>query len=540
LVTPTLGVASATSVNKVALTAPATSATLTLANGSTLATSGAFSQTLTATATTAVTLPTSGTIMSSVTALSGAVTGTPSSTTYLRGDATWATVSGGGGTPGGSTTQVQYNNAGSFAGSANFVFDGNNVGIGVTPSAFDTVNALQILNGSIYGYSTNETGFSQNAYYASANWRYISTSAATAYRQVAGAHYWYIAPSGTAGNVISFGQAMTLNTSGNLGIGVTPSAWGSGTSVIDLNTGGLAGALSSSGTLSVASNGYFNGTNWIYKNSSYAQLYQMISGKHSWQIAPVGTAGNAITFTQAMTLDTSGNLGIGNTSPDAKISLGGSAGYFINLNDGNVIGVVAQTSGDVLYSGTYNAKSYGFLTSNTERMRIDTSGNLLVGATANGQPDANYFMARNATGFQANIGHATGTASGQPYVYMVYGGSAIGSITQSGTANVLYNVASDQRLKNDLGIVTTTNVIDKTIIHDYEWKLDGSKSRGVFAQEAYEVIPNAVNVGSDELNENNNIKNPWGVDYSKYVPDLIVYCQQLNKRIQELEAKLGV
>lgn len=62
LVTPVLGVATATSINKVAFTAPATSATLTLANGSTLATSGAFSITLTSTAATNVTLPTSGTL----------------------------------------------------------------------------------------------------------------------------------------------------------------------------------------------------------------------------------------------------------------------------------------------------------------------------------------------------------------------------------------------------------------------------------------------------------------------------------------------
>jgi len=62
LVTPTLGVASATSINKVAFTAPATSATLTLVDGSTLATSGAFSTTLTATGTTTVTLPTTGTL----------------------------------------------------------------------------------------------------------------------------------------------------------------------------------------------------------------------------------------------------------------------------------------------------------------------------------------------------------------------------------------------------------------------------------------------------------------------------------------------
>lgn len=62
LVTPTIGVATATSVNKVAITAPATSATLALADGSTLATSGAYGVTLTATGTTALTLPISGTL----------------------------------------------------------------------------------------------------------------------------------------------------------------------------------------------------------------------------------------------------------------------------------------------------------------------------------------------------------------------------------------------------------------------------------------------------------------------------------------------
>lgn len=60
--TPVLGVATLTSANKVAITAPATAATLALAEGSTLATSGAFSQTLTATAATNVTLPTTGTL----------------------------------------------------------------------------------------------------------------------------------------------------------------------------------------------------------------------------------------------------------------------------------------------------------------------------------------------------------------------------------------------------------------------------------------------------------------------------------------------
>jgi hypothetical protein len=72
LVTPILGVATATSINKVAITAPATSSTLTIADGSSLITSGAFSITLTASATTNVTLPTSGTLItSSVTLTAG-------------------------------------------------------------------------------------------------------------------------------------------------------------------------------------------------------------------------------------------------------------------------------------------------------------------------------------------------------------------------------------------------------------------------------------------------------------------------------------
>jgi hypothetical protein len=106
----------------------------------------------------------------------------------------------------------------------------------------------------------------------------------------------------------------TIDASGNLGLGVTPSAWGAGTSVIQLATAGGAGAVSSSGTLSLANNGFFDGTNWTYNNTSSALLYQLISNQHRWSIAPSGTAGAAISFTQAMTLDASGNLLVGTTS----------------------------------------------------------------------------------------------------------------------------------------------------------------------------------------------------------------------------------
>jgi hypothetical protein len=115
--------------------------------------------------------------------------------------------------------------------------------------------------------------------------------------------------------------------------------------------------------------------------------------------------------------------------------------------------------------------------------------------------------------------------------------SQVGSISVSTTATT-YNTSSDARLKEDLGVAAFTSVIDNTVIHDFKWKTDGSLDRGVFAQEAQLVKPTAVTVGSDELTEDGKLAKPWSVDYSKYVPELIVYVQQLNKTIKDLEARL--
>jgi hypothetical protein len=150
---------------------------------------------------------------------------------------------------------------------------------------------------------------------------------------------------GTSGSALALmtnnTERLRLDTSGNLGLGVTPSAWGAGTSVIDLATSGSAGAVSSSGTLSLANNGFFNGTSWIYKNTSSALLYQLISNEHRWSVAPSGTAGNAISFTQAMTLTADGNLGVGQTSPGAKLELYSTA----NANFGQKIYHVSTALG---------------------------------------------------------------------------------------------------------------------------------------------------------------------------------------------------
>ena len=113
-----------------------------------------------------------------------------------------------------------------------------NVGVGVTPSAWSGA-ALQLqTNASLYGFS-NTTNVGQNAYY-NAGWKYMTTAAAALAQVGQGAHYWFTAPSGTAGNAISFTQAMTLTSGGDLLVGTTTLAGAGGISFQYLGSVGVA------------------------------------------------------------------------------------------------------------------------------------------------------------------------------------------------------------------------------------------------------------------------------------------------------------
>jgi hypothetical protein len=115
-----------------------------------------------------------------------------------------------------------------------------------------------------------------------------------------------------------------FDSTGNLGLGVTPSAWSASYKTLQSGNGSAFVGFNGNDQTFVVSNAYNNGTNWIYKNTAGAGYYgiQGVSnGVHAWFTAPSGTAGNAITFTQAMTLDASGNLGVGTTSPSARLEV---------------------------------------------------------------------------------------------------------------------------------------------------------------------------------------------------------------------------
>lgn len=110
----------------------------------------------------------------------------------------------------------------------------------------------------------------------------------------------------------SLNSYLLLDTSGNVGIGVTPSAWGAGLKALQINGGAsIAGDLANS---YLNANAFYNGTSWIYSTTNGASRMALTTSGLQWYTAPSGTAGNAITFTQAMTLDASGNLLVGLTA----------------------------------------------------------------------------------------------------------------------------------------------------------------------------------------------------------------------------------
>ena len=190
--------------------------------------------------------------------------------------------------------------------------------------------------------------------------------------------------------VLTTGSALVFDGS-NLGVGVTPSSWGSGITVIQLAKDTSVSSHTTGGNIFVNSNTYYNGSNWIYSATRGASQYQQNNGAHIWYQAGSGTAGNAISFTQAMTLDGSGNLGVGTTSPNSRLQVSNSSAssnaiaQFTNgttgTGAGNGLYVGVDTSNEATIFNFYNS-ALKFGTNGSERARIDSSGNLLVGTTS--------------------------------------------------------------------------------------------------------------------------------------------------------------
>ena len=181
-----------------------------------------------------------------------------------------------------------------------------------------------------------------------------------------------------------------INSAGNLGLGVTPNTVDLGKV---LQVGALGCGIWTPGDRNTVftSNSYYNSGN-KYATTGPAGQYQISSGVHYWYTAPSGTAGNAISFTQAMTLDANGNLNVGAAGINSNFRLnlkspsGNGGVVFAPATDGSAVPVVrmlnAALSTNVAEIGTASGTALYFSTGGTERVRIDSSGNLLVGTTS--------------------------------------------------------------------------------------------------------------------------------------------------------------
>lgn len=122
-----------------------------------------------------------------------------------------------------------------------------------------------------------------------------------------------------ASTLVRLPVGLSGDASGNIGIGVTPSAWGSSHRALQFNAGALFSNTSGTGLYTVQ-NAYYNGTNWIGSSTAPATIYTQSAGVHSF-FSDTVTSGASFTPTQRMLIDASGNVGIGVTPTNTGLSL---------------------------------------------------------------------------------------------------------------------------------------------------------------------------------------------------------------------------
>ena len=338
----------------------------------------------------------------------------------------------------------------------------------------------------------------------------------------------------------SVAERMRLDSAGNLGLRVVPSAWASSYRAFQI---GDQSAL-------VGYNGNFTwlGTNWVstasgdkYIANGYAAVYRQNDGSHAWYTAASGTAGNAISFTQAMTLDASGNLGIGTTSIYGKLDARvGTDSQLTVYQQNSAPAITAYTAGGSSKELRVNGFPLTFSGNGgngAEHARIDSSGNLLVGTTSTGNSNSKSFVANVDNGYIV-VNHLNGQGSGSGYASFGYNGGEIGYISQNGTTAVAYNTTSDYRLKNS--VAPMTGALAKVALLKpctYKWNADGSDGEGFIAHELAEVCPHAVTGEKDAVDEDGNPKYQ-GIDTSFLVATLTAALQEAVAKITALEARL--
>ena len=363
-----------------------------------------------------------------------------------------------------------------------------------------------------------------------------------------------------AANTLAFSTNGTedarFDSAGNFGIGVTPSAWVSGS--VSQTISNAVVARRNNGASVFGHNFYESAANtFTYTQTGVAtRIEAPTSGGLTFNTAPSGSAGTAITFTQAMTLFANGNLSIGSTTSAGTTRVAGiegtSSAYFqfgrTNATSGG--GLVGTDIGPGIqfytYTGSFGSESY------TERARIDSSGSFFVGTSTTWLSSAAYKQGGVQVGnasYAAIVGQAGGvaryglfydaantyltvTSGGTFYVYNTTNGVYLSANATSWTSN------SDERLKDIIEPIT--NAASKVsslraVIGKYKTDEEGTRRSFLIAQDVQAVLPEAVTESQSKDQEQSYL----GVQYTDVIPLLVAAIKEQQAIITQLQADVA-
>jgi len=342
------------------------------------------------------------------------------------------------------------------------------------------------------------------------------------------------------------GYGIFLNVNGSSTAGLSLASTGAATFSNDVTVNGILNNRGSSDNVT---------EQYYYRDGTYEFGVQKVAGRGTdlfftgpdtnfniAQRTTYGTLGGTVRFT----VTSGGNVGIGTMSP-GNFSGVGFTGPFLDVagvmqikgTSANGVAII-QLGGDTYRKATietsigtsdpylaFGTASSGSSSSGTERMRITSSGNILVGTTSAGLNSAKLFVFANSGGTTAEFGinAISGTA-----IRFSNAQDLGGSITIASGGGTSYNTSSDYRLKEDFKEINGLEKVLAIKTYNYKWKICDERMDGVIAHELAEVIPYAV-VGEKDGEQ------MQGVDYSKIVPVLVKAIQELKAEIDELKAK---
>jgi hypothetical protein len=238
-------------------------------------------------------------------------------------------------------------------------------------------------------------------------------------------------------------------------------------------------------------------------------------------------------------------LGVGNDADPTLAILQSYSSTYASAgpSQANGCGLFCFGAGGLSLAALHATGAMRFYSNGVERARILPTGEVLVGATATVGPFPNIMgIAGDGNARQHLVLQNTNVAGNTTtsFLYFVNPSNAgCGSVAQTSATTVAYNTTSDARLKDDAGRAMDLAALAAVVVHDFTWTGDGRRDRGIFAQEAAQVFPRAVTVGSDETTADGTLAHPWMTDYSKFVPDLIVGWQQHEADLAALRAALS-